>query len=329
MAYLVGTDEAGYGPNLGPLVIAASVWQVDGEDCELDLYQHLAAIVGRHGPSSRRAAVADAGSTPRVTIADSKQLYRPGGDLCGLETGLKFALAACDRPAPCWLELVRQVCPGLHDTLAELPWHTGFNPPLPIHPQRVADDTWCRHWVEHCTAQSVRLVDCRARLVFPREFNQGVDQFASKGTLLSHLTLDLVADVLRPLDDEPIRIVCDKHGGRNHYGAILQPRFPERLVRVSVEGREISRYDVGTPTRPIEISFRVGGESFLPAALASMLAKYLRELSMLAFNQFWQQELPGLRPTAGYPQDARRFRREIAVRQRQLGIPDELLWRCR
>ncbi len=28
MPYLLGTDEAGYGPNLGPLVISASVWEV-------------------------------------------------------------------------------------------------------------------------------------------------------------------------------------------------------------------------------------------------------------------------------------------------------------
>ena len=28
MTYLIGTDEAGYGPNLGPLVISATVWQV-------------------------------------------------------------------------------------------------------------------------------------------------------------------------------------------------------------------------------------------------------------------------------------------------------------
>ena len=29
MPYLVGTDEAGYGPNLGPLVVSATVWRVD------------------------------------------------------------------------------------------------------------------------------------------------------------------------------------------------------------------------------------------------------------------------------------------------------------
>ena len=32
MPYLVGTDEAGYAPNLGPLVISATVWWVGGAD---------------------------------------------------------------------------------------------------------------------------------------------------------------------------------------------------------------------------------------------------------------------------------------------------------
>ena len=29
MPYLIGTDEAGYAPNLGPLVVSASAWWVD------------------------------------------------------------------------------------------------------------------------------------------------------------------------------------------------------------------------------------------------------------------------------------------------------------
>ena len=29
MTLVIGTDEAGYGPNLGPLVVAATAWRVD------------------------------------------------------------------------------------------------------------------------------------------------------------------------------------------------------------------------------------------------------------------------------------------------------------
>ena len=67
----------------------------------------------------------------------------------------------------------------------------------------------------------------------------------------------------------------------------------------------------------------------MPAALASMTAKYLRELTMMAFNEFWQRHIPGLRSTAGYPTDAHRFLGQIAAKQRELGISDPLLWRTR
>jgi hypothetical protein len=67
----------------------------------------------------------------------------------------------------------------------------------------------------------------------------------------------------------------------------------------------------------------------LPAALASMASKYLRELAMEALNAFWRHRVAGLRPTAGYPQDARRFKAEIAAVQAELGIPDRQIWRMR
>ena len=42
----------------------------------------------------------------------------------------------------------------------------------------------------------------------------------------------------------------------------------------------------------------------LNVALASMAAKYLREVCMLQFNRYWAAQVPGLKPTAGYPTDA-------------------------
>ena len=36
MGVFIGMDEAGYGPNLGPLVVTATVWEVPGEPGEFD-----------------------------------------------------------------------------------------------------------------------------------------------------------------------------------------------------------------------------------------------------------------------------------------------------
>ena len=60
-----------------------------------------------------------------------------------------------------------------------------------------------------------------------------------------------------------------------------------------------------------------------------MTAKYLRELAMRAFNEFWCARVPGLRPTAGYPVDARRFKLRSRECNAALGIDDHILWRNR
>jgi hypothetical protein len=48
---------------------------------------------------------------------------------------------------------------------------------------------------------------------------------------------------------------------------------------------------------------------------------------MAEFNGFWREQVPGLRPTAGYPADARRFYEAIRPAAERLGIPEAALWR--
>ena len=75
--------------------------------------------------------------------------------------------------------------------------------------------------------------------------------------------------------------------------------------------------------------FRMQGERFLPTALASMTAKYLRELAMRAWNEFWCARVKDQRPTAGYYSDSRRFKRDIERVQSELKIEDRIIWRER
>jgi hypothetical protein len=135
--------------------------------------------------------------------------------------------------------------------------------------------------------------------------------------------------MIEPLPAGPIFVVCDKHGGRNRYAPILADHFPDWFIEIHGEGREKSVYRFGPPDRRIEFCFRTKAESCLPAALASMASKYLRELAMTALNDFWSRRIPGLQPTAGYPQDAKRFRADIAEQQKKLKIEDRILWRMK
>jgi hypothetical protein len=118
---------------------------------------------------------------------------------------------------------------------------------------------------------------------------------------------------------------CDRHGGRRRYAPLVSRAFAAPLVQVIDETPERSAYRI--PDARCRIEFSVRGESRLPVALASMTAKYVRELSMAAFNDCWGGRMAGLEPTAGYPVDAVRWRRDAEAAVRAAGLDWDDLWR--
>jgi ribonuclease HII len=345
MPMLIGVDEAGYGPNYGPLVVAATAWRVTEpqERAGLspanfpDLYKLLRKAVVRSPDKAGK----------KIAIADSKALYTAGYGVEQLERGVLAALAAIEcgdsngqSPALNHRGCVKHVADLLAATACdpdrrrhELACHHDDDQPLPLETlaeeicrlaallRKVGDDN------------GVALLALRARLVYPAEFNALVDHFGSKGAALSHVTLELVRqliDSLPPTDQPLPTLIClDKHGGRNHYTALLQHHFPESWIEPVSENRNRSRYRWTHCDAPMEAIFRVGCEELLPTALASMTAKYHREVAMRAFNAYWTARLPDLQPTAGYPKDSHRFKAAIAPVQQELAIDDRLLWRSR
>jgi hypothetical protein len=210
-----------------------------------------------------------------------------------------------------------------------IPWYADYDVPVPLDAKPAETEPLAQRLREGFAAAGVELMELRSRALFPERFNGLVEQWGSKGTALSHATLDLVAEITTRLDEAPIFVVCDKHGGRNRYYHLLTEHFPEGLIEIHGESRSRSVYRFGPARRRVEIRFQKRGESHLPTALASMASKYLRELAMRALNAFWCDRVAGLRPTAGYPQDAQRFKADIAAAQAELGIEDRLLWRNR
>ena len=321
MGFLIGTDEAGYGPNLGPLVISATLWEVADSVGVEDLYQLLGEVIV---PTPGRAADR---STTRVAMADSKTLYKPGKGLKHLERGVLAALAVLDRRPITWCQLWDALAPESVGSLRSIRWYADYDTTVPLEADAAEREPLARSLAAGFAAAGVRLIDVRSRAVFPQEFNQLVEHHGSKGAALSHATLDLTAGLVVPLKSGPISIVCDKHGGRNRYSHLLAEHFPEWLIEIYGESRAKSVYRFGPTDRRVEIRFQSKAESCLPAALASMASKYLRELAMKALNTFWCRRVDGLHPTAGYPQDAKRFRTAIAQTQVDLEIDDSVLWR--
>jgi ribonuclease HII len=138
----------------------------------------------------------------------------------------------------------------------------------------------------------------------------------------------LVRECWRIDGDEPLTFFIDKHGGRNTYAAMLQDAVPEGMVLAHHESMAGSVYSVAGVKRVVRWTFqpRADAEHF-SVALASMVSKYVREVLMGEFNRFWCEQVPGLKPTAGYPGDARRFFDAIRPAAERLGIPEAALWR--
>jgi hypothetical protein len=263
-------------------------------------------------------------------IADSKRLYSSGGTWEQLELGLLTAMGACGKAAGTWRQVWSSLSPAQLACLSAEHWCAQFDMPTPHAACPARIEKLVARWLKTAEKSQIELRAIASRPVFPAEFNDLVDAFDNKSSALSHVTLQLVRDVLERVEiAEPVIVHCDKHGGRNSYAGLLQHFFPEHVIEVHSEGRENSVYRFGPRERRVEFRFVAKGDNFLPAALASMACKYLRELAMHAFNGFWQQQVPGLRPTAGYPDDAKRFRKEITAAQKKLGIGDRALWRNR
>lgn len=331
MPFIIGTDEAGYGPNLGPLVVAATAWEVPDEPVDMDLFTRLEAGVAHCGEQAQSNPVAE--TADRLVIGDSKLVYRAGQGLSCLERGVLGALRAAQCRVAGWRDLWRVLAESALGTLAAEPWYADFDRPLPLELSTQDIDGASGVLSDAMNAAGVRLVAVACRPVFPREFNGRAASCGGKGALLTEVSLELAASLLRFLDG-PAWLIFDKHGGRNFYVGAIQQLLCDgdqggRFVQVVRESRGLSVYRFRCGPHPIESHFCSGGESHLPVALASMTAKYVRELAMLAFNAWWCERVPGLRPTAGYPVDARRFKRDIAREQRRLKIQDEVLWRER
>ena len=319
MAIVIGTDEAGYGPNLGPLLISATTWEVPDELLDADWYELLGESVQASSDPSM----------PGLPIADSKVLYQSGGGLGTLERSVLASASMLGVNVHSWRDVWQAFAPQSVAWRDALPWYADFNATAPVDAAADQLGTLGERFSRGLGRHRIRLLGMRSVAIFPERFNALIDRFDTKGGALSFETLKLVRQQLPGIESGPIVVHCDKHGGRNRYASVLQTVFPDVLPVIVREARPQSVYRWGPPARPIEIRFTAKGESALCTALASMISKYLRELAMVAFNAFWSDKAPGVRPTAGYPADAKRFKADIAAAQKELGIDDRILWRKR
>jgi ribonuclease HII len=120
------------------------------------------------------------------------------------------------------------------------------------------------------------------------------------------------------------------------YAPLLRETFPECSVDVVSELPARSEYELyghagadgNAPCVRIAFAERAESASFA-VALASCLAKYVRETCMHAFNAYFGSLQPGLKPTAGYRNDGWRWIDDAKAAIERSGLKHEHLVRGR
>jgi hypothetical protein len=311
-------------------LIVATAWSIP-EEMETEAFTSALRPTFRMEPWSQ--------GCEHVPLGDSKQLYQPSSGLASLEAGVIAMVLQIDAQQPL-------VCPTNLENFRRFviwpnqpignqsngdqpaPWYEQLEQwPIPLVVPADEVQRLAKLARSALQSNSIQLLGVRAAIVTESEFNSSVAESGSKGQLLSATTLELVSSFCTD-EPRPVEVFCDRQGGRKNYLPILLDAMPnEWFVETKQSTTRCSYRNTASPRR--DFHFTVGGDSFGPTALASMLAKYLREHLMQSFNAFWRQHLPNLRQTAGYPLDAKRFREGIEATALKLQLPESIWWRCR
>lgn len=316
---VIGLDEAGYGPMLGPLVVGASAFRLAQAPARgaVDLHAALEGLACRAGKARR-------GQPLPVPVDDSKEVKRRHG-LPGLARGVAFGLVGAGRDLPEHLA-------GLLAACGDRPAASALADPWWGEPElaRLPATDLPRDLRARCLVKGVEPLGVWVAPALPAELNEAFEATGNKSRVLFLATVTLLMRVLQELPGEEVLVRLDRQGGRLDYGPWLSGVFPFHGVEELPAGEGEARYRLRDGARALQVEFATGGDGrHLEVGLASMAAKLVRELCMERLNAWFGARVPGLAPTAGYVQDGRRWMKQVAPLLAREGIGRERLVRAR
>lgn len=331
---VIGIDEVGYGPSLGPLVVAATAWRMPGTFA----VESMSNSLSPEFLPKPVAANSHSHSTGHIPIGDSKEVYRAQSDLNSLAQGVNFLMRSIESPHKRFSQLLKSLAVLDARRVESLPWYADNKSDAAERIDRdeflLADHTF--HSGSNALAKhQLQLLGIETRVIDEREFNRQIDIVGNKSNILTEVSLGLAKSCSEKhaKADESIEVYCDRHGGRKKYQAVLMHAFESwgAWFNTLSETQSLSCYTTQYRGSNFRIQFQVGGDALFPSSAASIVAKFLREMMMHRWNRFWidrgaAKELT-IRPTAGYYVDAVRFAADIEPLLSEVEITRDQWWR--
>ncbi|MHC4418488.1 MAG: hypothetical protein ACYSU6_07860 [Planctomycetota bacterium] len=319
MVVLVGIDEAGFGPILGPLVVSSSTFLLPHHLLTADLWKILQRSIG-----SRRKHIAG-----RLLIADSKKAYSKSLGLKHLKRTVLAALECLGKTPETLTELLALLCPECLQRLSDYPWYeevaahqlSADRADMAIASAVLADDL---------ASNGIELLQLRSCCLDVAHYNKMVSSVKNKASVLFTATSRLIKEAFDNFAGDDLQIIIDRQGGRVRYCTHLQRMFPDMELKILQESPNNSSYELQAGRRTMRLHFAIGADDhFLPVSLASMVSKYLRELMVANINRYFAAHCTRLKPTAGYWKDGSRFIDDLRTHLPHVRFDSTQLIRCR
>jgi len=295
-----GIDECGYGPILGPLVVASSIFLVK-ENPEQCMWDRLRKSTGKFKK----------GLENRILVADSKKAFDQASGLGHLERTTKAFLSQLRMGKETFVSLLPIVSLDMEAQVTKYPWYTSlYGYHLPEVNQEALELL-----TQNLQREEIEFVDFRCCCIDSIEFNNMVRSTENKADVVIDSVLKLIRQIISIASFcavKKIMIFSDRLGGRMYYEEMLKFLSGFRVIHKE-ESSRISKYTLSSDKLDLGIQFEVNADSKrFPVALASMVGKYVREQIMKHMNEYFMRLQPELRPTAGYWTDGHRFLKDLS-----------------